>query len=139
MQLAAVLAQRGAGDRAGKLLGDPFVWYAVTASLDGIAPFSEEPVERLRFMVHQRRQLVEAMKTKALLMATLNPDKAEKSAQDYFNLALPVGEDNLDARLKAREREVAELDNMAPIRLGQIKAGEAMLGTQQWGSSMHRR
>jgi hypothetical protein len=90
-------------------------------------------------MVHQRRQLVEAMKTKALLMATLNPDKAEKAAQDYFNLALPVGEDSLDAKLRAREREVAELDNMAPIRLGQIKTGETMQGTQQWGSSMHRR
>lgn len=79
------------------------------------------------------------MKTKALLMATLNPDKAEKTSQDYFNLALPVGEDALDEKLRAREREVAELDNMAPIRMGQIKAGEAMQGTQQWGSSMHKR
>lgn len=89
-------------------------------------------------MVYQRRMVVEAMKTKALLMATLNPERAEKAAQDYFQLAMPVSEDELDAQHRAKERALEEMMTMAPIPVTQIRAGAALAGTQQWGSSMHK-
>lgn len=110
----------------------------MNASIDGIAPFSDDPVERMRFMVYQRRMTVEAMKTKALLVAALNPDKAQQAAQEYFELAVPVDEASQAERDRQRLKQLDELDTMAPITVGQIKAGGAMEGTQQWGSSMHR-
>lgn len=96
-------------------------------------------MERMRFMVHQRRMTVEALKTKALLVAMLNPERAEKAAQDYFEAAMPVSEDARDQQLKSREQELEEIANMKPITMGQIKAGQTMGGTQQWGTSMHKR
>jgi hypothetical protein len=95
----------------------------------------------MKFMVYERRMLIEALKTKALLVATLNPDRAEKAAQDYMEMAIPVGEGALDERLKRRERELEEIANMKPITLGQIKAGQSLQGTQDWSAttSMHRR
>lgn len=89
-------------------------------------------------MVYQRRMLVEAMKTKALLVATLNPDAAQKAAQDYMELAIPIEEGAQDEILKQREKELESLADMKPIQVGQIKAGATLGGTQQWGTSMHR-
>jgi len=93
----------------------------------------------MRFVVYQRRMTVEALKTKALLMAMLNPERAEKAAQDYFEAAMPVSEDARDEQLKAREKELEDVANMKPISLGAVKAGGAMQGTQEWGTSMRRR
>lgn len=95
----------------------------------------------MRFMAYQRRMTVEALKTKALIMATLNPERAEKAAQEYFEVALPISEDARDEQLKSREQQLAELADMEPISMGQLKAGTAMQGTKEWGTntSMHRR
>ena len=93
----------------------------------------------MRFMVYQRRMTVDFMKTKALLMAALNPEQAERSAREYTEMAVPIGPDALDEQLKAREREIAELDTMEPIRMGQLKTGPAIEGTKDWGTGMHRR
>jgi hypothetical protein len=93
----------------------------------------------MRFMVYQRRMTVDFMKTKALLMAALNPEQAERSAREYTEMAVPIGPDALDEQLKAREREIAELDTMEPIRMGQVKTGPAMEGTKEWGTATSMR
>ena len=92
----------------------------------------------MRFMVYQRRMLVEAMKTKAILTAAINPERTEKAAQDYFELAIPVDERSEEETRRAHERELDALADMKPITVGQIKTGAALQGTQQWGTSMHR-
>jgi hypothetical protein len=93
----------------------------------------------MRFMVYQRRMLVEAMKTKALILAAINPDKAVQAAQEYMEMCIPIDEGSQDELMRRRERELDELTNMKPITVGQIKAGSALSGTQQWGTSMHRK
>lgn len=93
-------------------------------------------------MIYQRRMLCEAMKTKALLVASINPEKAEKAAQEYMEIALPICEGARDEQLKARERELTELANMEPIKLGGVTTRPALNGTQQWGTgqtSMRKR
>lgn len=92
----------------------------------------------MRFMVYQRRMLVEALKTKALLVATLNPDAAQKAAQEYMEVAIPIEEGAQDEMLKRREKELESLADMKPIQVGQIKQGGALQGTKEWGTSMHR-
>ncbi|MFA6132491.1 MAG: hypothetical protein WC869_00590 [Phycisphaerae bacterium] len=110
----------------------------MNADIDGIAPFSEEPRERLRFMVYEHRMFVEALKTKALLIAAINPERAEKAAQDYMEAAIPISEEARDEQMRARERQLAELADMKPIHLSQLKAGPAMEGSKEWvATSMH--
>lgn len=90
-------------------------------------------------MVYQRRMLVEALKTKALLLAQLNPEQASKAAKDYMEHAIPVDAEAKDAHLRAKERELEQLANAEPIRLSDLKMGTAMEGTKTWTpSSMHK-
>lgn len=114
------MAQRGVGDRPGKLLSDPAVWYPVNAVLDGVDPFSDNPVERMRYMVYQRRADVETLKTKALLTAMVCPERAAKAFEDYIGVVMPVSAEVLEARERERDRQVAEIDNMAPIGMDKI-------------------
>jgi hypothetical protein len=92
----------------------------VNASIDGIASDSDEPAECLKYMIYQRRMLVEAMKTKALLLATLDPDSAQKAAQEYFRLAIPVSAESEAARLRKRTKQLDEWTDMAPIPLSEV-------------------
>lgn len=92
----------------------------------------------MRYMVYQRRMLVEAMKTKALLVASLNPEGAQKAAQEYMEIAIPVEEGARDDQLRQREKELDALADMKPIQIGGIRTGAALSGTQEWGTSMHR-
>lgn len=114
------MAQRGTGDRPGKLLSDPAVWYPVNAILDGVDPFSDSPVERMRYMVYQRRSDVDTLKTKALLTAMINPERAAKAFEDYIGVVMPVSAEVIEARERERDRQVAEIDTMAPIGCDKI-------------------
>ncbi len=90
-------------------------------------------------MVYQRRMTVEALKTKALLLASLDPDRASKAAQEYFECAIPVDEQSREDQMRERERELEQIATAEPIKISQLRMGSAMSGTQQWGTSMHRR
>jgi len=92
----------------------------VNAQIDGVDPFSSSPHEQLKFAVYRRRLLISAMETKALLTATLAPDKAADVAKRYFELALPVGEDIKQAEDTAREHRTAQVAAMPMIPADQI-------------------
>jgi hypothetical protein len=92
MQHAAGLAEHGHGTRTGKLIDDPDIWFAVNAQIDGVDPHGESPVERLKYAVYQRRYLVDALKTKALLLASLQNERAAEAAKEYFAAVMPTGE-----------------------------------------------
>jgi hypothetical protein len=91
--------------------------------IDGLDPGSSNPVERLKYVVYQRRLFIDSAKTKALLMALINPDKASECAQAYMELAIPT--DPEDAKLDELRKEqlVKEVEQMGPIPLSQVKVG----------------
>jgi len=99
------------------------VWYSVTAMLDGIDPGSDIPVERMKFIIYQRRMQLDALKTQALLLALLNPGKADEAAKAYFDMALPV--DKAQQALAAQRNEdlVKEIEKMGPIPLSSVIVG----------------
>ena len=120
---AGILAVGSAGDRTGKLISDPEVWFAANAQIDGVDPHSTIPADRLTYSIYQRRALIEALRTKALLLAMLNPEKASEAAQKYFAAVLPLG---------AAEEAIANtIDKSAawaalgPLA-GKVKASEAL-------------
>lgn len=112
-----------AGARPGKLIKDPSVWFPVNAAIDGLDTGSSSPIERLKFIVYQRRMFIESAKTKALLMALINPDKAADCAQAYMEMVIPT--DPEDAKLDELRKEqlVKEVEQMGPIPLSQVKVG----------------
>lgn len=63
------------------------------ARLDGVDPISDHPVEMLLYAVYRRRLMSEALRTRALLMATLNPEQAADAAKAYFEVSVPVSSD----------------------------------------------
>jgi hypothetical protein len=108
---AAGLADHHAGDRAGKLIDDPEVWFAVNAQIDGVDPHGESPAERLQYHVYQRRHLVDALKTKALLLASLHNEKAADAAKEYFSMAMPTG------KLAEPTNKAASWGETGPLRV----------------------
>ena len=94
------------------------VWFAVNAQLDGVDPGSANPLERLKYVVYQRRLLVEALKTKAMLYAMLGEaEKASTAAKEYFTTAFPISKAD-EAVVKARKaRAIDELEQMGPIKI----------------------
>lgn len=102
------------------------MWSTVNAAIDGIDAGSANPQDRLKFIIYQRRILIDVLRQKALLLAAINPEEAQKVAKLYIEMLLPI--DPLEQRIKELQRElrVAELEHMGPIPLDQIKFGEPM-------------
>lgn len=85
--------------------------------MDGVDPGSENPLERLKYVVYQRRLLIEALKTKAMLYAMLGDgDKASAAAKEYFNTAFPVAHVDLIRAQAKKERAIDELEQMGPMK-----------------------
>lgn len=114
------MAVGAAGDRTGKLISDPDVWFAANAQIDGVAAHSTAPSDRLIYAVYQRRSLIEALKTKALLLAVLNPEQAIEAAQKYFAAVLPLGE--AEKSIKLNIESAANWGAKGPLP-GGIRAG----------------
>jgi hypothetical protein len=75
----------------------------------------------LQFAVYRRRQLVEALKTRALLVASLGSEQAEQAAKAYFEVALPVAaEDKLIEDL-AKARQLEEIDILGVIPMAALR------------------
>ena len=108
----------------------------MNATIDGIDPFSESPVERLQFFVYMQRMTVEALKTQALLLSTLNPEKAAKAAQDYLEAVLPISADAL-----VREKFRNEEKGKAVGRIGSFGAESVRVarpGSPAWKAAEER-
>jgi len=93
----------------------------------------------MRYMVYQHRMTIEALKTKALLLAQLDPERASKAASDYLEKAVPIDEASREAQQRDRERELEQIANAKPIYMSEIKTGAALTGSHTWGTSMHKR
>lgn len=85
----------------------------MNAAIDGIDAFSVNPVERLQFFVYMERLRIEALKTQALLLAQLNPQKAPEAAKAYLDAVLPISADAL-----VREKFRNEMKGQAVGRIG---------------------
>lgn len=74
-------------------------------------------MERLKYVVYQRRMGIEAIKTKAMLLAMLgNAEGAATAAQEYFELIMPTTQEAAEQK-KVRERAMLErLEKMGPLR-----------------------
>ena len=91
--------------------------------IDGLDPLSSNPVESLKFYIYQRRMNLEALKTKAILMALVNPDKAAEPAQTYMEMAVPSDPEEVKLKELQKEQLVKEVEQMGPIPLHQVKVG----------------
>lgn len=101
----------------------------MTAALAGIDAGSENPHERLRFLVFQRQQVMEVLKTKALILSALNnAEGAQKAANEYLAVAIPISTEDQELSAYRKERLVNEIQKMAPIPLSSIRFGQAITG-----------
>ena len=75
----------------------------------------------MKFLVYQRRMMVEAMQTQAMAVSIVNPEKAQKAIENYLKVALPVDPEVVAARERANERRVESLASAAPIPFSSIR------------------
>ncbi len=89
--------------------------------LDGLDPFSTSPADRLLYMVHQRRLVITALQSKALLVAMVNPNEASKAAEAYLGIAVPTDPTEVQQRDLLKEAALEAIGRMGPISLADIK------------------
>ena len=77
------------------------------------------------YLVHQRRQIIDALQAKAYLTAMVNPEGAEKAAQEYLAMAIPVDPEAARLRDVRQQRLADAIGKMAPIPLSMVRAGSA--------------
>lgn len=80
----------------------------------------------MKFLVYQRRLYLKALETKALLMAAINPEKADGVAQLFFELTLPVDPDTKKLEEYKKDMLIKEVEQMGPIPLSSIRIGMPM-------------
>lgn len=124
MRQHADLAGRKAGGQPGKLLRDPAIWFPVNAAIDGLDPWSPDPRDMMKYLVYQRRSLVEALRTQALMAAYINPEQAVDLAKQYIEVMIPTDPASLKAMEEARAQEMAEIAKMDPIPMSSARIGE---------------
>ena len=102
---------------------DPGFWFPVNATIDGIDPWSESPIEQAKYAVYRMRLQVEAMKAAAGMTAAAAPEQAGNALKDYLAVALP--EDPMTAKLRvlAKQDQAKTVEQMAPIHVSRVKFG----------------
>lgn len=78
--------------------------------------------DRVRYLVYTRRLGIEALKTKALLLASLNSENAQAAAEEYMDLAVPYDKAHAAAEQWEKEQVVKRFTEMGPIKAGDIRA-----------------
>jgi hypothetical protein len=111
------------GARTGKLMSDPAVWYPINAKIDGIDAGSPNPIEHLKYMVYQRRMFIEALRTKALLLAILHNEGAADAAKAYIEMSVPFDQEEVKLSELRKEQIVQDIDKMLPIALSSVRVG----------------
>jgi len=72
----------------------------------------------LKYAVYQRRTLIDAMKTKAMILAALNQgEKAADAAQRYFELILPSTRASKAEKEQRSEAVLRSIEELGPLRL----------------------
>jgi hypothetical protein len=106
-------------------LSDPVCWFSACAIQDGINAGSSNPVDRFQYLVYQRRLLLEALKTKAMLLALLdNKESAAKVATSFFELAIPEGKMAKLAKDAALDARMREIESMVPENMRAVSTAE---------------
>lgn len=72
-------------------------------------------------MVHQRRQVIQALQAKALIVALVNPAEAQKAAAAYLDVALPTDPAEAQQRDLLKEAALEAIGKLGPIALSDIK------------------
>lgn len=70
------------------------------------------------------------MEVKASMVAAANPGKAEEAYKEYVGTLLPASPEIAEAAERRKRAAMAEVKNMAPIPLSQIKFGDAIGGAE---------
>lgn len=104
---------------------DPVTWYTLNAEIDGINTGSDNPHERLIFLVYQRRMLLAAMRDKAMLMAAINGggEAAQKLMKEYIDLQIPTDPEYVKLQEYRMEKKLVSIADMKPIKVGSFKFG----------------
>ncbi len=72
----------------------------------------------MKYVVYQRRMAIDALKTKAMLMAMLgNGEGAQKVAEQYFELAVPMSKEVKEVKKVRDEQMLTAMEKMGPLRL----------------------
>ena len=101
------------------------IWFAVNAQLDGLDPGSENVLERTKYLVYQRRMLVDALKNKAMLLAMIDQkEQAATVAQAYLDMVIPPSKMAKQQKEMALEQELAEIEKLGPMKGRAVSTGE---------------
>jgi hypothetical protein len=88
----------------------------------------------MKYLVYQRRSLVDALRTQALMAAYINPEQAVDLAKQYLEAMIPTDPETLKAIEENRAKEMAEVAKMAPIPFSSVRVGEPAGGRPPPGS-----
>lgn len=105
---------------------DPVVWFTVNAQLDGIDPGSENPNERLKFLVYQRRMMLAVMRDKAMMLSAIDGGAAQKVMKEYLSLQIPTDPELAKLHDHRFEKTLDDIEKMGPIPLTSFQFGAAM-------------
>lgn len=112
------------------MIEDPVVWYTTCARLDGVDPTSDDPIERLKFQVYIKRMNNEALRTTALLMPHVSPDKAPAAAKAYLEAVMPISEDAVLRERFRNEQKGKAVESLGIFSSGSIR--RATPGSASW-------
>lgn len=103
------------------------MWFSVNAQLDGVDAGSENPVDRMKYMVYQRRLMLEALKNKAMLLAMVdNKEASAKVAESYIEMAIPASKLVKQQRELAVQQQMEEIEKMGPQQARAVSTAEIM-------------
>jgi len=92
----------------------------------------------MKYLVYQRRSLVDALRTQALMAAYINPEQAADIAKQYLEAAIPTDPETLKAAEEHRAQEMAEIAKMEPIPFSSVRVGQPAGGPRPPISSFGR-
>ncbi len=102
---------------------DPVVWYTINAQLDGLDTGSDSPHDRMKFLVYQRRMLLSVIRDKALILATINAEGAQKAFKEYMDLQIPTDPQIKKLQDFRFEKTLDEIEKTGPIPLSSFSFG----------------
>jgi hypothetical protein len=86
-----------------------------------VDPWSDYPVDRMRYLIYTRRLGVEAMKTRALLFAAVGHEKTNEAMTEYMEMAVPYDKQAVEAEMRKKEIMAKRFAEGAPIKAGSIR------------------
>lgn len=106
------------------------------ARLDGVDPASDDPCERLKFHVYMQRLNTEALKTQALIMPHVAPDKAGAAAKAYLDAVLPVSPESVMREQFRLDQKGKAVERMKAFKASGVRI--AGFGSAAWAAAEDR-